>query len=213
MEIRFGRSRGRIACVLVVLFSVLHSSYSQAPQNLIDENDTVERDGLLFSRVDNRAIEGTVASRSWTGSLERTIDYRGGVRHGLFRAYDREGNEVYREQWRAGTLDGPAFEFFKGGAKKNERSFRDGTLDGEYREWYESGQLRVQGEFRSGRKVGTWKAFSESGEVVEIVTFAEGVIQSMFVTGEDIKISHQYFAEKLKASSDAGEKAFSPLVP
>ena len=62
------------------------------------------------------------------------------IRHGLFRAYHRNG-----------TL-------------ASEGNYVDGAEEGLWRDYHENGQLAAEGHYKKGEEVGTWRYWNDKGE-------------------------------------------------
>lgn len=69
----------------------------------------------------------------------RRSGWRGVVRHGPSRAFNRAGQKIFEETWRAGQRHGP------------------------YKMWNDKGQLIVRGHYLDGVQHGTWVEYSAKG--------------------------------------------------
>jgi antitoxin component YwqK of YwqJK toxin-antitoxin module len=63
------------------------------------------------------------------------------IRHGLFRAYH------------------------KNGALASEGNYADGVEQGRWRDYHENGKLAAEGQYENGQEVGEWKYWNADGSV------------------------------------------------
>ena len=76
--------------LLFLLSVLLLSSYSYS-QEVIPENETVNRDGLVYHQDTNELVTGTVEFFYENGQLQYRINYIDGEREGLREWFDKNG--------------------------------------------------------------------------------------------------------------------------
>lgn len=63
------------------------------------------------------------------------------IRHGLFRAYHKNGNLA------------------------SEGHYQQGTEEGLWRDYHENGRIAAEGYYEGGQEVGAWKHWNDRGEI------------------------------------------------
>ncbi|GAB5555974.1 MAG: toxin-antitoxin system YwqK family antitoxin [Schleiferiaceae bacterium] len=88
-----------------------------------------------------------------TGKIAETGPYRNGIKEGIHREYDDNGNVINSKQYSKGIL-------------LAEGIFDDmGRRQKTWKYYYETGELKAQGDFKDDLKVRTWKYFFIDGTV------------------------------------------------
>ena len=180
--------------LFVFLFWTLLTSFAQdtaapppALSKFVKNSQVVERNGRVVEEKTGKPLDGTLVYGGEPGEGRTTAEYKNGVRYGTFRSFNLAGIEEYRAEWLAGKQSGPEILFFPSGKNHVRRNYEDGELNGESIEWYESGEIRITGAFVKSRKHGIWRCFSRSGEVLEMVRFKNGALQSNIIDSDDIE--------------------------
>jgi len=186
--------------VTVLSYGNAHAEQASVPpsQKKYLEAEVIEIDKLLCDRISRQPISGVLEYKSWRPSGRKLVEFReaecefmNGLRDGSFKKFSSAGVLVFHERWAGGLLHGITTEFFEDGQRRAEYCYENGLRSGEYREWASSGRLIVCGLYRGGKKEGTWRAFDEDGNVSEMVVFADGVIRSRIVDGDDLAASQR----------------------
>lgn len=87
------------------------------------------------------------------------------VKHGLSKAYRKNGHLFYQEEYRHGLMDGEIFRFHFDGALASHTRWVRGKRTGLAQGWYQGGELRWQATYRDGKIVGE-KLWIDDGAVV-----------------------------------------------
>lgn len=124
------------------------------------------------------------------GRLERELNYKHGVKHGVETEYyvDRgrvrartewvNGEKDGKVEWyypegvvsasyeyRQGKIDGIVEYFYLDGPRRSTTEYKDNQRHGEHQEFYESGQLKVFGQYHEGEQSGVWTYYNEDGTI------------------------------------------------
>jgi antitoxin component YwqK of YwqJK toxin-antitoxin module len=73
------------------------------------------------------------------------------VRHGLFRAYHRNGLVA------------------------SEGEYEDGLGEGLWRDYHENGHVAAEGEYRHGKESGRWRFWAADGDLEKELVYFDGV--------------------------------------
>lgn len=132
-----------------------------------------------FDKAGEKEIEGSYVDGgrdgTWTtwkrGVVTSTGTWKRGKPDGAFVAYDRNGDEVYRDELPGGT--GTRRE--RNGGKKTDRtSYVDGVRDGVATTYHPNGKLASQGSYAAGVRDGAWTEAWPNGEPRLEATYAAG---------------------------------------
>ncbi len=136
---------------------------------------TVEdRRGFIVSEGQESRLPGGrwVRHGEWIerhGNGETAVEgeYRLGLRTGIWRRFDEDGNPIEEVAWEEDRRNGPAVEYWPSGEKRSEGEYRDGIRNGVWIFWYENGNRASEGDYRDGQRYGTWNFWREDGSVDE----------------------------------------------
>ena len=89
--------------------------------------------------------------------------YLAGLREGLWRVLNPDGDRAWEITWRSGVWDGPATTWWNSGGITHQGQHVMGERSGTWSFWFEHGQLAATGKYLSDRKIGTWTYYDEDG--------------------------------------------------
>lgn len=99
---------------------------------------------------------------------------------GAQKYFDESGNPTSEENYAAGVLDGPSYEWHPGTRQLAiERNYREGELDGVYRDWFTSGQLQVSRNYLGGLLNGRGEVYNESGRPLRVESWNFDELRSL----------------------------------
>jgi len=146
--------------------------------------------------------------RLWS-PLQRSIEYKDDVKHGIERGYRynpdaRENNVVEEINWKDGKMHGPRRFFYPDGSVQMEAEFKDGqpvganksySADGKLLEvtpykdgemhgeriqyWQGTDKLRRIIPYEAGTVEGTVKDFHENGKLRRLMPFRKGLLHGI----------------------------------
>ena len=128
--------------------------------------------GEIAKRVTFKAgqPEGVVESRRPDGTLIARREYLGGKRHGEWKNYAENGEQLRLESsYKAGVPDGVWKTWFPNGQLRRDMTFKEGRRDGVTKEWYESGAKRAEVSFSAGLRDGPSIRWTADGKKTEQV--------------------------------------------
>ena len=100
--------------------------------------------------------------------------YRGGLKHGVWKAWTPDGVLLLEQSWKRGKLDGSVKKYVDGKLSL-EATYLDGQVAGVYTE-HRNGKPAVTGSYAADRKDGTWTHYATDGAVVLTSTYKIGVL-------------------------------------
>lgn len=86
------------------------------------------------------------------GTLEATVTYVDGLKEGVARRFDEEGNIVGGSVFQADVLIGEGI------------TSQEGKREGPWKEYWPNGNVRSEGHYVDGKKDGVWVFYREEGE-------------------------------------------------
>ena len=72
---------------------------------------------------------------------------------------------------------GSSLSYNKNGQLLWRQNYKNGILHGPYEYFHENGQLKVRGNNKNGKTDGLWESFHENGQLEQRLTFKDGVLQ------------------------------------
>jgi len=120
-------------------------------------------DPIVYTNRDKKPVNGIVYSEHNTGQLQHECNYRGGVLHGKFKRWNKDGRLLFETVFVNGT--GTDIEYYKNGRLRWEKNYKNGALEDISREWYENGQLKFEKNYKEGVRDGTQRSWDENGQL------------------------------------------------
>jgi uncharacterized protein len=120
-----------------------------------------------FERITGNGDEQVITSRQWyeNGQLQFQTRYVDDLQDGVQKNFDELGNPTSEQNYTAGELDGPSYQWHAGTVQlATERNYNAGLLNGLYRDWYANGQVSVQASYVSGILHGPLQSYREDGQ-------------------------------------------------
>lgn len=118
---------------------------------------------------------------------EFTVDPATGLKEGVLREYDPQGNLVVEERYLAGKLDGVRKVYGENGKVLAEESYVRGEYEGLYRSFDPAGNLTMQGYYTDGAMNGKWLSYHPNGSVKMEFTFinneSDGPVRQWYPDG------------------------------
>ncbi len=109
------------------------------------------------------------------GSLKTLGGYRNGVRDGVHRSYDQEGNVISGKKYEMGILlaegilddqgrrQGPWIYYYSTGEKKAEGEYKDDKKIRDWKYYHRNGKVEQTGRYQNDLPVGLWRWYFEDG--------------------------------------------------
>lgn len=162
-----------------------------------ETNATIILNGVLCDLKSKVPISGTLLIRHENGSVSKEIEYVSGRINGHSIRYTISGSILSKETWKDGLEDGISTYYYppNQGIRKI-MSYKNGLLDGEFREYYPSGAIHKEGCFVSNKKSGRWSVYTETGEVIERVSFEDGILHSDIVGDQEAKVIFDFLSKE-----------------
>jgi antitoxin component YwqK of YwqJK toxin-antitoxin module len=142
-----------------------------------------------FEQVTLNGDEQVITSRQWyeNGQLQSQTRYvdelPDGVPKtldGVQKTFDELGNPTSEQNYSAGALDGPSYQWHAGTAQlSTQRNYTEGLLDGESRDWFADGQLQVLRNYLSGHLNGRGEAYNQSGQPLRVESWTLDQLRSL----------------------------------
>ena len=126
--------------------------------------------------------EQVISTEQWyengqTQSQSRRVD---DLLDGAQKYFDESGNPTSEENYSAGVLDGPSYEWHPGTMKlATERNYSEGELNGVYRDWFASGQLQVSRNYLGGLLNGRGEVYNEGAEPLRVESWNWDELRSL----------------------------------
>ena len=117
---------------------------------------------LLVNEMDKEEQPELREVRRSDGSLESTTMYIRGVKQGVSRTFNDQGEVV------AGAI------FEQDELVAEGITLKDGTKEGPWREFWPNGQIRAEGMYESGLREGKWTFYRIAGEKEQEGKYRQG---------------------------------------
>ncbi|NTW25588.1 MAG: toxin-antitoxin system YwqK family antitoxin [Lentimicrobium sp.] len=101
-------------------------------------------------------------------------NYVNGVKDGLSRWYNTEGNILVEYNYVNGLLEGEQKSFYSNKNIRTSEIYKNNQNEGAYLEYHENGSVKVTGEYKAGLKDGKWIEYDENGKIIKTSVFAKG---------------------------------------
>ncbi|MCM4155681.1 hypothetical protein [Gramella sp. AN32] len=99
------------------------------------------------------------------GELRTTGEFLNNERTGIWKWYDRKGNLSSEVTYDAGEIAGLDLDYYENGQIEDEDSYNYGVPQGTWKSYYPNGILRVETIKENGETHGTKKFYAASGEL------------------------------------------------
>ena len=103
-----------------------------------------------------------------------------GLRQGVAREYDPEGNLSIEEHYLDGELHGTRLLYAPTGQIVVEENYENGKFAGKYLNYDEHGELTIRGQYVAGAMAEDWYTFHTDGSVKEVVVFKDNAENGPF---------------------------------
>ena len=127
--------------ILILLFLIPHIHFAQE-EKIIDNNDVIEKDGILVLKSDLTLITGKVNYWYDNGQLKEEVNIKNGKLNGIGKKWYENGQLSYEAMHINGIANGVSKKYNESGQLLRQIPKKDGKIDGVANEWYENGQLK-----------------------------------------------------------------------
>jgi uncharacterized protein len=135
----------------------------------------------------------------FNGNADFAVEFRRGIRHGLYRDYWHNGQIKTEGRYQRGQRQGTWKYYWNRYQLSSQGQYRDDLKQGRWVEYFENGDLRKRGDYEQGRETGAWEGFNNKGDRLWISScYAAndtGSYRGFFPNGE---IEEQYSCRKGK---------------
>lgn len=123
------------------------------------------------------------------GSIKTLGGYRNGVKDGVHRSYDEDGNVVSGAKYSLGTLlaegvlddqgreQGLWVFYYSTGEKKAEGEYKDGKKIKEWKYYHRNGKMEQTGRYQNDLPVGFWRWYFDDGTVRREEEYFRGLME------------------------------------
>jgi hypothetical protein len=160
-------SRDNMKPLLIAIF-LLATACAEEPE--VFSGPYLTKDGVLFDQETNQAITGIVLRHYDGGELIAKTEYLSGLRHGVHKFYDLDGQLIERLTYKSGVLNGSYEKFNKYGHLRIAENYDMGKLldqNGELMTGlveYKDDKFVTKYRYKNGLKDGYGGLFSGSHE-------------------------------------------------
>lgn len=98
------------------------------------------------------------------GNMQFKVEYKSGLKNGIFERWYENGNKEVYEQYLDGQIIDYSKKCFENGQIKSLKKYKDGKLSGRYKEWYENGKLKEKSNYLDGVYDGKKITYDENGK-------------------------------------------------
>lgn len=105
--------------------------------------------------------------------VEYRQDPESGLKQGVAREYDPDGNLTTEENYLDGELQGNRLLYAPNGQIVVEENYENGKFQGEYLNYDLQGNLTLRGQYVEGAMADKWTSYYPDGSISEIVTFVD----------------------------------------
>jgi antitoxin component YwqK of YwqJK toxin-antitoxin module len=96
-----------------------------------------------------------------------------GLKHGVFKTFDTEGNLTEEAEYNHGKLNGYRRIFRSDKSMEIEEHYTDDVINGAYTVYYPNGGVELSGDYIDGEMNGQLQRYYESGNLMETVTMVD----------------------------------------
>ena len=158
--------------LLTILCLVLISVHSYS-QDVINENETVTRDSLIYHQLSTEPLTGTVVSFWDNGRLFTKIKYIDGKRV-LYESFHNNGQLNLRQNHIDFKSNNPWETFYDNGQLEFRGNYKDGKKEGLHMGFHKNGDLWYRTNYIDGKKEGLHVSFDETGNLTSRETYKNG---------------------------------------
>lgn len=141
----------------------------------VEDNATVERDGIFYDRLENKKLTGFIKKRAENGRVTTLFSVKKGKREGVFMAWHENGRISLRGHFRDGREDGAWSTWYDNGVKRWEGHRRKGVNHGDWVMWNEGGHKKSEGTYENGLKEGDEVVWHLNGRVSQRRSYRKGL--------------------------------------
>jgi antitoxin component YwqK of YwqJK toxin-antitoxin module len=146
--------------------------------------ECIPLEDTLLLKADKKPVNGVVFDEHEGGQLLHESYYKNGMKNGLSRRWDVNGNLWYECNFKDGLRTGIEREW-QNGQVMNELNFINGAKHGLCRGWYRNNQLSDEGYYKDNWEYGLWKYWYENGQLKAEENYEEGSLISKTCWDED----------------------------
>ncbi len=99
-----------------------------------------------------------------SGQLIYEINYKRGIRNGLYRQFNRYGDLDINGFYENGEYSGQ-WTYYLDGSIEKQGKYKDSLQTGIWKFWYPSGELEAKRVYKNGWKDGEWIDYNEDGTI------------------------------------------------
>ena len=111
------------------------------------------------------------------GSFEK-INYKNGVKDGVYEYYDENNNLVEKGTFRDGKMDGTWDVYYANGELKgvlrSRNFYKNDLIDGVSTQYWDADQVYCQSHYENGLKHGPYKKYDLNGQIIDKGVYKNG---------------------------------------
>ncbi|MBV2245548.1 MAG: toxin-antitoxin system YwqK family antitoxin [Lentimicrobium sp.] len=109
--------------------------------------------------------------------LSELSNYKNGLKEGVSKWFDMEGNLIAEYNYHNGLLEGAQKSFYPNGKLRSIDHFVTNQYEGESIEYYDDGKVKLSGQYEHGEKQGKWQKFDPSGKLENTEIYKNGQLR------------------------------------
>ncbi|MGL5124596.1 MAG: toxin-antitoxin system YwqK family antitoxin [Fusobacteriaceae bacterium] len=148
-----------------LVYYKITSFLAYGKQEVIDESQLQERNGVYYKINEEKGFTGIVAEKYENGQIEMEYNYKNGKEDGPYKFYYSNGQLKVEGNYKNGQRDGLFKSYYENGQVKEEENLKNGQQDGPSKTYYENGQVEDEKNYKNGELDGPRKSYTESGQL------------------------------------------------
>ena len=157
-----------VLIVLLVLFTVTSNA------GIIDRQQTVIQNKLLYETGTDTPYTGLVVSKYNTGEPYTEKSYVNGVAHGSLKVWHKNGILKTQMEFKKGKRHGPFLSWHDNGKPAMKCHFNENKWQGTYNVWNKTGQLICETYYSNGTRHGSYKKWDGTGKLILDIYYENG---------------------------------------
>ena len=141
--------------------------FFDANGRVVDVKEFRKGKEVIDSKKEEPVVQ-VVEIRNEQGRLEQTVTYVDGMKQGVSRAYDAQGEITSGSVFDQDVLVAEGI------------TLEDGTRHGDWIQYWPNGNVKCTGEYTDGLEIGTWTYFRETGQKEQEGVFLDGALHSLW---------------------------------
>jgi len=126
-------------------------------------------DGYTTQR--NFKLNGNVIKKDTSDNTVREIEYRRGLKNGVYLYYSVDGKYICKGFYKKGEMHGLWTYFYDNGNPERITEYNYGNFDGERISFYKNGKVKKIQFYNLNSPIGTWIIYDEQGNLIKQYSF------------------------------------------